>query len=243
MDRELEAVTRNKTETPKKAPLRIVGEVGEAPGRPLARAALHPSVNAAIAVTAVHKTAMPDLDINELVNELTDQARNVSDGNMARVEAVLTTQLHTLDAMFSALLQRALAQNTLQQYEAHMRFALRAQSQARATAEAIGQIKNPAVVIARQANIGENVQVNNGGHGPPRELHADGRGETERFSSAYARAKVGAGARGETEIERNGLLEASDGARMDTRAAGTAGRGDPAMAAVDALDRAEDRRR
>jgi hypothetical protein len=124
-----------------------------------------------------------------------------------------------------------------------MRFALRAQAQARATAEAIGQLKNPPVVIARQANIGENVLVNNGGHGPPGELHAGGRGETERFSSAYARAKVGAGARGETEIGLNRLLEASDGARMDTRAAGTPGRGDPAVAAVDALDRADDRRR
>jgi len=183
-------MSRRTTPMPEKAPLRIIGEVGEAPGRPQARAALRPAVNAAIAVTAVHKTTMPDLDINELVNELSDQTLKVNGGDLGRVEAVLTAQLHVLDGMFATLLRRALAQDTLPQYESHMKFALRAQAQARATAEALALLKNPTVVIARQANIGENVQVNNGVSRPVR---------------------AGTHARGEIESGRNELLQDRSG--------------------------------
>ena len=45
-----------------------------------------------------------------------------------------------------------------------MRLALKAQSQCRATIEALTNIKNPRpVAYVRQANIGQAVQVNNGG--------------------------------------------------------------------------------
>lgn len=212
-----------KAKAPETAPLRIPGEAGEAPGRPLARAALRPAVNAAIAVAAAHKATLPGLDLNELVNELSDQALKVTGGDLGRVEAVLVSQLHTLDTMFSALLKRAMAQDALPQYEAHMRFALRAQAQARATAEAIGQLKNPTVLITRQANIGENIMVNNAVSRPVR---------------------AGAQARDETAIAPSELLGADDGSnRLDTGAAGAAGRRDPAVATVGEIDRAEDRGR
>jgi hypothetical protein len=40
-------------------------------------------------------------------------------------------------------------------YEAHARLALKAQSQCRATIETLAAIKNPPVVVARQANIAQ----------------------------------------------------------------------------------------
>jgi hypothetical protein len=103
-----------------------------------------------------------------------------------------------------------------------MRLALKAQGQARATVEALAEIKNPRpVAFVKQANVGTNVQVNNGPIGP------------------YAGARV----RENDADAPSGLLEASDGDRLDTRAQGAAGRGDPALEAVDAQHRPEDRER
>jgi hypothetical protein len=139
----------------------------------------------------LHGWSKPVLaQIVSLVNELSDQALKVNGGDLGRVEAVLTAQLHVLDGMFATLLRRALAQDTLPQSESHMKFALRAQAQARATAEALALLKNPTVVIARQANIGENVQVNNGVSRPVR---------------------AGTHARGEIESGRNELLQDRSG--------------------------------
>jgi hypothetical protein len=137
----------------------------------LAQTLLRPTVNAALAVDAMHAKDFPDLDVNELIAELQGQARGVQDGNLARVEAMLVAQATTLDVLFMKLLRRALAQDTLPQYEAHMKFALKAQAQARATAEALAEIKNPkSVAFVQQANVGTNVQVNNTGaqRGPSR---------------------------------------------------------------------------
>jgi hypothetical protein len=49
-------------------------------------------------------------------------------------------------------------------FDANLRLAMRArsQSQARATAETLAQLKNRSQVIARQANVNGNVPVNNG---------------------------------------------------------------------------------
>jgi len=46
--------------------------------------------------------------------------------------------------------------------ETYLKLALRAQSQCRATLETLAAIKNPPVVFAKQANIANNQQVNNG---------------------------------------------------------------------------------
>ena len=73
-------------------------------------------------------------------------------------------------------------------------------------------MKHPrSVAFVAQANVGQNVQVNNG-----------------------------AVARGETENEQTEVLGASDGERMDTGTASASGRGDPALATVDPINRAKD---
>ncbi len=92
-----------------------------------------------------------------------------------------------------------------------MRLALKAQSQCRATLETLATIKNPPVVFARQANIANGPQqVNNGTAAPARAENAT--------------------------ITPNGLLETHPVTRLDTGTAGTAGGGDPALAAVGAID-------
>jgi hypothetical protein len=189
--------------------------------RRVATNAVEPAVTGAIAVQAAHRSTFPDLDLEELIGVLAGQAREVRGGDLARMEAMLVTQAAALDGLFATLLRRALLQDTLPQYEAHMKFALKAQAQARATVEALSEIKNPrSVAFVKQANVGTNVQVNN---------------------DAPRHAQEPAPSRGESETGQNRLLGADDGGTyLDPRAAGESGRGDPSLAAVGEVDRTTD---
>ena len=117
----------------------------------IARAALRPTVNAAVTARVFLSNLHPDLDLSELVTELSNQCAKASGGDLSRAEGMLTAQSHTLDAMFGSLARRAHA--NLREYpdaaERYMRLALKAQSQCRATLETLATIKNPPVVIAR----------------------------------------------------------------------------------------------
>ena len=92
-----------------------------------------------------------------------------------------------------------------------MKMALRAQSQCARTIEVLSALKNPPVVIAKQANVTTGPQQNN--FGVPSRT-------------------------GEVKNKPTELLEASDGERLDTGTTGAAVRGDPALATVDAQHRA-----
>ena len=106
-------------------------------------------------------------------------------------------------------------------YEAHMRLALKAQSQCRATLETLATIKNPPVVIARQANIAQGPQQVNNGMMPA------------------AEPRAGAG---KTEKPQNKLSGGSNELLPDTGTPGAAVGSDPAMATVGTFDGAEVRR-
>ena len=97
-----------------------------------------------------------------------------------------------------------------------MRIALRAQSQCRAALETLAAIKNPPMVIAKQANVTTGPQqVNNG-------------------------VALGPSHTRENEFGQSKLLETSNGERMDPGAASTASGGDQALAAVGGIHGAED---
>lgn len=168
---------------------------------------------AAAATTATFNQLASDVDVNRLVEEMNRQTKLVNDGDLARAEAMLLSQAHSLDAMFNEFARRA-ALNMGQYLEAtdtYMRMAFKAQSQCRATLQTLGEIKAPrSIAFIRQANLANGPQqVNNG---------------------------VAAAPRAETSNPTNELLEASHGNWMDTRATGTAGGIDPAMAAVEPVD-------
>ena len=135
------------------------------------------------------------------IAELRHQAQAVSAGGLSRSEAALMSQATTLKALFHSLPGWAL--NHLKEggnaayFEMHMRLALKAQSQSRATIETLGEIKNPRqVAFVKQANIaGGNQQVNNGAQSVARE----------------------------NKIQQNRLLEEQDGKRMDFGAATASG--------------------
>ena len=89
--------------------------------------------------------------IKALVEELALQIEAVNRGDLSRPEAMLFAQAHTLSELFTSLARRAAAVEYLNQYETYMRFALKAQSQCRATLEALAEMKNPRpVAFVRQ---------------------------------------------------------------------------------------------
>lgn len=108
-----------------------------------------------------------NLEVRDLVVEMKKAGEEVAAGDMTRVEKTLALQLLTLDVMFNNLAQRAQRQNMFKGIDVLLRLALKAQSQARATAETLATMKNPMPYI-RQANIaGGHQQINNGASVPP----------------------------------------------------------------------------
>ena len=150
-----------------------------------------------------------DLEVSDLVAEMKKAGDEAVAGDMKRVERMLANQMLTLDVLFNNLAQRSGRQDTFKGIEVLMRLALKAQAQARATAETLSVIKNPMPYI-KQANIANGPQqVNNG-------------------TPASA---------GKNQSHPNELLEHQHGNTLDIGATATAGRADPAMATVEAKHR------
>jgi hypothetical protein len=135
-----------------------IGKPGENEETVLARTATHPTTQAAISVQKYNRS-FGELDVAGLIEALQEANKE------ERVEDMLTAQAHVLDAIFNTLAQRAamnMGEGYLQATETYLKLALRAQSQARATWEALANIQNPPVMgYVRQANIAHNQQVNN----------------------------------------------------------------------------------
>ena len=149
------------------------------------------------------------LGVTELLAAMRKAGDETVAGDMGRFERVLTNQFLTLDALFNNLAQRSGRQESFKGIEVLMRLALKAQSQARATAETLALMKNPMPYI-RQANIAHGPQqVNNG-----------------TPTSA-----------GKNQSPPNELLEHQHGNTLDIGAQAAAGRADPAMATVEAKHR------
>ena len=75
---------------------------------------------------------------------------------------MLFSQAVALQSLFSRLVERGMKADLLPHFEAYMRLALRAQAQSTRTLEVLATVKNPPVVFAKQANIAQQQQVNNG---------------------------------------------------------------------------------
>ena len=155
------------------------------------------------------------LEVPDLVIEMRKAGDEVVEGNMGRVERMLANQAMTLDAIFNDMAQRSGRQDTYKGIEVLMRLALKAQAQARSTAEALALLKNPMPYI-KQANMTTGPQqVNNTYAG----------GTLERS----ARAQAGAG---NSQSEPNKLLEADHGQRLDIGAQAAAGRANQTLETV-----------
>lgn len=173
------------------------------------------------AVTAKQFAGAGDtLDVGDLVVAMKKAGDEAVAGDMSRVERMLVNQLLTLDGIFNNMAQRSGRQDTFKGIEVLMRLALKAQAQARSTAEALALLKNPMPYI-RQANITSGPQqVNNG--------YASASGHTGISTQAATHSSHAEN----SQSEPNKLLEADHGERLDTGAQTAAGRAGQTVAAV-----------
>lgn len=204
---------------PPRKTLPIVMDASDTPdqaGERVAAQVAAPELAAWRIIAAAEKTSgLGELiDTPGMLAALRAQGAAINAGDMSQVEAMLVNQATGLQSLFARLIERGIAQDSLPQYEAHMRLALKAQAQSRATLETLANVRNGPVIYARQANVaaGAPMQVNNG-------IPAD------------------AGAR-QIEMPPNQLLEPSDDC-LDTRTQSGAGQGDPPMEALGAKHRAK----
>ena len=104
-----------------------------------------------------------DFNFPSTIKTLEKTIQQIKSGDLSKIEEMYISQAVALEVMFTSLARRAKAQEKLLQYETHMRFALKAQNQCRATLQALVQLKQPSnTTFVKQANIAQgHQQVNN----------------------------------------------------------------------------------
>lgn len=210
----------------KKSKSKVPAEVVESPEARGAQMALQPSINAA-AVIQAYTGAMfgKEPDINVLIDGLRGSFKTVKDGDLSSLEAMLVGQATALQSLFTGLARRAHSQQSQRHLEAFLGLALKAQAQSRATIQAVAELKYPRqVAFVKQANIS---------HGP------------QQINNGSANATGASTHAEENQIQQNKLLEEQSNGRtyLDTGTTTTAGKGNPALEAVEPVYRAEKRGR
>lgn len=202
----------------KRRTLQITKVDGQTEDRLVAQAAMSPEIGNTAAAVDWSLPMFPDLSMQECVELLRAEAANVRSGDMSTMEATLVAQVRTLDVIFTSLAAKAALSATPAQVESCLRLAFKAQSQSRATVEALHEMKHPKLAtFIGQQNIAQQQQVNNAAGLPSR---------AQDFQQT-----------------RNELLEADNGKRLDTRAPEAPSRADQSLEAVGKIDRPKNRRR
>lgn len=113
-------------------------------GVPRRQASLAASTTAMAAAPPDAKNVFGEADVTELCASLRDKIRAVRDGNMDGPEALLVGQAIALNLIYTELTRRAALNmgEYIQAAERHMKLALKAQAQCRATIETLAAIKN-----------------------------------------------------------------------------------------------------
>lgn len=194
--------------------LRVVAETGKSKERLMAEVGLSTTMLNATTTRYFNKYVIGETDLTETVGVLKEKLAKVNAGDMAGLEATLTAQTVTLDAMFNELARRATLNmgEYLSATESYMRLALKAQAQCARTIEVLANMKNPPIVYAKQMNVANgNQQVNNGNNA----------------SNTPAPAHTG-----KIINQPNELLSEMNNATMDTSGTATTSATDKAMATV-----------
>lgn len=158
------AATRDPNDIGARKDMTIAAATPEQARRDIARLMTAPEFEAARVIQAVEGKGGygAQLDTPELVGclrALTDKAKS---GDLGQVEAMLFNQAVALQSLFSKFTERGMNADLMVHFESFMRLALRAQAQCTRTLEVLATVKNPPVVFAKQANIAQQQQVNNG---------------------------------------------------------------------------------
>ena len=174
-----------------------------------AKISLTASTMSAVLTDAFTKKLFPSSDIVDVANVLSNKISDIQDGDMKPIEAMLIAQAQALQTMFVSLGREAVGKTQLNQYTAFMNLALKAQSQSRATIQALVELKYPKqATFVKQANI------------------AQGHQQVNNATSSHTHAR-------ENTNQPNELLEANHGSEnMDSRTTQTTIPKNKAMAAM-----------
>ena len=190
----------------------ITSQRKEAQAQALARTVTSPECLSASVLTICQN--IEHTQVNEMIDQLKAQSAAIHNDDLSRAESMLIAQAHTLDGLFAKLASHALTSNELGKLERYMKLALKVQSQSRATLQTLGDIKAPKQIsFVKQANIGNQVQVNN-------------------TTTAHARTR-------KKQKEPNELLEEHHGERLDTRTKSKTSRVNQTVATVEKQHRAD----
>lgn len=214
--------------------LQVVRQPGEDNTMAMARTAASAVVRGTAAGCEFGKPLFgAGIDPTAYMGLLQQQADAVKAGDMSGIETMLMTQANTLDMVFNRLALQAIQNPLMQQMDALLRLALKAQSQCRSTLEALADIKNPRpVAFVKQANIA---------HGPQQVNNAAPPQGTSTGDATNAGAGGGEGfAHGKTEKVSNELSGDRSGLPANPGTPGLAGCIDTAVEAVAARYRATD---
>lgn len=197
--------------------LQIVARKDDTEAKAVARAAIEPVSRNAMAARQFMPAVFKNADLNECAVQVREAADRINGGDLAGVEQTLTAQLHVLDAVFTKTAMLASTAEHVETMEAFLRMAMKAQAQARATAETLTEMKYPkSATFIRQQNVAGQQIVNNADKMP---------------------------AHGKTEEHQTGLLEASYGERLDFGATETTSGTHPKLEALGEVNRPQNRRR
>lgn len=130
--------------------------------------------NAVAAHRFAEQNVAGGLSLKDTVISMRERANTAGKLDDQALEGMLRAQAATLDVIFTELAKRAALHLDQPRHdlEAYLRMAMRAQDQARKTAETLAAIRNPgAVVIAKAANINNGQQVNIGTLNPATLAH------------------------------------------------------------------------
>ena len=105
----------------------------------------------------------PGFDITEMMRLLQEQEKAISLGDTSRIEEMLVTQAHVLQAIFSTYVTKAAAAPYLDHVQCFLQIALKAQNQCRQTLSTLADSARPnqTTYIAQQNNaIAQQVSQN-----------------------------------------------------------------------------------
>lgn len=115
--------------------------------------------SAAMAINTLHGHGRL-LDCPTVMDELIESSKKITSGNITEIEQMLIAQAKALDFIFYDAMSKLADLDMINQIEAFVNIALRAQSQSRKTLSALAEIKHPkrTTFINSQNNA---IQVNN----------------------------------------------------------------------------------
>lgn len=142
--------------------LEIEKEKDKSEDRKFAEVSICATTLNAITARSFSKNIMGETSLSETVKSMKEKVNTVNAGDIKDLEATLTAQASSLNAVYSELARRAIGSETMSKLEIYMRLSLKAQAQCARTIEVIATMKNPPIVFAKQANISNgHQQINN----------------------------------------------------------------------------------